>query len=142
MYKRQITSVSSIGYGVYIENTGDCIIKNNIIRGFRIGIQVFTGGNQIIGNHIYVGPATSIDVGIQLGNSTVGIQKQIVTSNIIDNPSVAGIKAYIIKGVIINDNIIYWSSASGTEYGIYIDRTTSGSLTLITIKNNYIYSTS
>jgi len=129
--------ISNIGdvsgsIGIYSKEMSDVEIKNNIIRGFEIGIKLERSGNRIIGNHIYKWPSSNITKGIVVTKS----YHQIVGNFIEGSPTEDGILMEgAIGGIEISCNHIIVASSA---YGIRYARTNPGWMTRVRIVDNLI----
>jgi serine O-acetyltransferase len=103
----QIAIGAKIGKGFYIGHWGDIVINKdatigdncNISQGVTIGIA--NGGKYpgvpIIGDRVYIGPGAKIFGNITIGNDVAIGANAVVTHDVPDGVSVAGIPAKIIS---------------------------------------------
>lgn len=102
-YGLQIHWKTKIGYGFYIGhgvgaviNAGTTIGNNcNISQYLSIGTN--TKHYAIIGDNVYIGPHVSIVEGVHIGNNVTIGAGAVVTKDVPDNATVAGVPAKIIS---------------------------------------------
>ena len=99
----QINPSTKIGYGFYIGHNICMVINDGTIIGNNVNVSQFLniGTNHntpaIIGNNVYIGPQVSIVENVRIANnSTIGAGA-VVTKDIPENATVAGIPAKIIN---------------------------------------------
>lgn len=102
-YQIQIPETTKIGYGFDISHTSCMVINSGTIIGNNVILSQFLniGTNHntpaIIGDNVYVGPGVCIVEGVKIGcNSTIGAGA-VVTKDIPENATVAGVPAKILS---------------------------------------------
>lgn len=98
---------TTIGPGLYLGHTGSIIVNSNVIIGSNctIGVGTVLGqggrglnkGNPSIGDNVYIGVGAKIIGKIKIGNNVAIGANAVVTKDVPDNATVAGIPAKIIN---------------------------------------------
>lgn len=102
-YGLQIMPQTKIGYGFYIGHEVGAVINSNTIIGNNCNISQYLsiGSNSdsfaVIGDNVYIGPHVSIVEGVHIGNNVTIGAGAVVTKDIPDNVTVAGVPAKIIS---------------------------------------------
>ncbi len=101
-YGLKIPHDTDIGYGFYIAH-GLCIVVNNTCKlGNNVTLSQFCsigatkGKAADIGNNVYIGPNVSIVEHVTIGNNVSIGAGAVVTKNISNNATVAGVPAKIL----------------------------------------------
>ena len=102
-YCLDIPTQCQIGYGLYLGH-GICmvinegtIIGNNVNLSQFLNIGTNMGTPAIIGDNVYIGPNVCIVENVRIGNnSTVGAGA-VITQDVPDNATVAGVPAKVIS---------------------------------------------
>jgi parallel beta-helix repeat protein len=101
-----IINSGSTGYGIFVERSGNIIIKNNRIMNNKIGIRIISSWDD----RIYGNMVSSNDLGIQL----IYTLESVIHKNIIVN-NTNGIEIYYSMNNLFYENLI-----SNNDYGIYV----------------------
>ena len=102
-YGLEIPKETNIGYGLYIGHGFGIIINATAKIGNNCNISQFTtiGTNHnqaaIIGDNVYIGPSVCIVENVIIGNNVTIGAGAVVTKDIPDNATVAGVPAKIIS---------------------------------------------
>lgn len=102
-YGLQIHPQTKIGYGFYIGHGVGAVISSGTIIGNNCNISHYLsiGSNSehyaVIGDNVYIGPHVSIVEGVHIGNNVTIGAGAVVTHDIPDNATVAGIPAKVIS---------------------------------------------
>ena len=101
-YGLKIPHTTEIGYGFYLAH-GLCVVVNNTCKiGNNVTLSQFCsigaskGKAAEIGNNVYIGPNVSIVEHISIGDNVSVGAGAVVTKNIPDNATVAGVPAKIL----------------------------------------------
>ena len=102
-YCLQIAPSTLVGYGLYLGHNTGVIINATAIIGNNVNFSQFCtiGANDdkaaVIGNNVYIGPNTCVVEHVYIGhNATIGAGS-VVTKNVPENATVAGVPAKIIS---------------------------------------------
>lgn len=102
-YCLQIYPSTLVGYGLYLGHNTGVIINATAIIGNNVNFSQFCtiGANDdkaaVIGNNVYIGPNTCVVEHVYIGhNATIGAGS-VVTKNVPENATVAGVPAKIIS---------------------------------------------
>lgn len=102
-YGLQINPKTKIGYGLYIGHGIGIVINPTAIIGNNCNLSQFTtiGSNEgraaVIGDNVYIGPSVCIVENVRIGdNVTIGAGA-VVTKDIPENATVAGVPAKVIS---------------------------------------------
>lgn len=103
----QIPYSTDIGKGFYIGHYGTMVINGNTIIGKNVNISPMLNigqanrgknkGTAVIGNDVYIGPGVMIVGAVRIGNNVAIGAGAVVTKDIPDNATVAGVPAKIIS---------------------------------------------
>lgn len=102
-YGLQIHPQTKIGYGFYIGHGVGAVINSGTIIGNNCNISHYlsigsnTGHYAVIGDNVYIGPHVSIIEGVHIGNNVTIGAGAVVTKDIPDNSTVAGVPAKVIS---------------------------------------------
>lgn len=102
-YGIQISRHTQIGYGLNIGHGIGIIVNSTAIIGNNVNISQFTtiGANEgeaaVIGNNVYIGPSVCIIENLNIGNNVTIGAGSVITKNIADNATVAGVPAKILS---------------------------------------------
>jgi serine O-acetyltransferase len=103
----QIPFEATIGEGLYIGHTGTLIINSNAVIGSNcnvsVGVVIGEGGrgenrgSPVIGDNVFIGVGAKIIGKIKIGNNVAIGANAVVTEDIPDNASAAGIPAKVMN---------------------------------------------
>lgn len=102
-YGLQIKRGTKIGYGFYIGHGIGIVINPTAIIGNNVNISQFTtigsndGLSAVIGDNVYIGPSVCIVENINIGNNVTIGAGAVVTKDIPNNATVAGVPAKILS---------------------------------------------
>ena len=102
-YGLQIPWKTKIGYGFYIGHGVGAVINSGTIIGNNCNISQYlsigtnTHHYAVIGNNVYIGPHVSIVEGVHIGNNVTIGAGAVVTKDVPDNATVAGVPAKVIS---------------------------------------------
>lgn len=102
-YGIQISPKVKVGYGLYIGHGMSIVVNPTAVIGNNVNLSQFTtiGSNSgpaaIIGNNVYIGPNVCLIGNISVGNDVTIGASAVVTKNVPDNVTVAGVPAKIIN---------------------------------------------
>lgn len=102
-YGLQIPYNSKIGYGFYIGHGVGAVISPGTVIGNNCNISQYlsigtnTHHYAIIGDNVYIGPHVSIVEGVHIGNNVTIGAGAVVTRDVPDNATVAGVPAKVIS---------------------------------------------
>lgn len=102
-YGIQIPIATEIGYGLYIGHHMSIVINQTTKIGNNCNLSQFTtigsndGNAATIGDNVYIGPNVNIVENVKIGNNTTIGAGAVVTKDIPDNMTVAGVPAKIIS---------------------------------------------
>ena len=102
-YGIQIHKDTQIGYGLYIGHHMSIVINETTKIGNNCNLSQFTtiGANEgqaaYIGDNVYIGPNVNIVEDVKIGNNVTIGAGAVVTKDIIDNMTVAGVPAKVIS---------------------------------------------
>lgn len=102
-YGLQIPWNTKIGYGFYIGHGVGAVINSGTIIGNNCNISQYlsigtnTHHYAVIGNNVYIGPHVSIVEGVHIGNNVTIGAGAVVTKDVPDNATVAGVPAKVIS---------------------------------------------
>lgn len=103
IYGVQIPSNTKIGYGLYLGHCVGIVVSCNAVIGNNVNLSHFVsiggveGKAPIIGDNVYIGPNVSLIGDVRIGNNVTIGAGAVVTKNIPDNVTVAGVPAKIIQ---------------------------------------------
>lgn len=98
-----IPSTTKIGYGFYIGHSICIVVNGGTIIGNNVNLSQFTniGTNHstpaIIGDNVYIGPHVCIVENVKIGNNASIGAGAVVTKNIPENSTVAGVPAKVLN---------------------------------------------
>lgn len=98
----QISSNTSIGYGLYIGHSGPVVINPAAVIGNKVNISQFVtiGSNDNkaahIGDRVYLGPSVCVVEDVVIGNDTIIGAGAVVTKDIPEGTTAAGNYAKVI----------------------------------------------
>ena len=101
-YGIQIPIRTKVGYGLYIGHGVGIIINGNTVIGNNCNISQFLtiGSNHgtpaIIGDNVYIGPSVCLVENVHIGNNVTIGAGSVVTKDIPDDATVAGVPAKIL----------------------------------------------
>ena len=102
-YMLHIAANTEIGFGLYIGH-GQCVVINPTTKiGNNVSLSQFTtiGSNHekaaIIGDYVYIGPSVCIVEDVVIGNNVKIGAGAVVTRNIPENSTSAGVPAKVIN---------------------------------------------
>lgn len=102
-YILDISADTEIGFGLYIGHGGCIIINPSAKIGNNVNLSQFTtvGSNHgqaaTIGDNVYIGPSVCIVEDVTIGNNVKIGAGAVVTKNIPENATAAGVPAKILK---------------------------------------------
>lgn len=102
-YGLLIPSATHIGYGLYIGHCLGVVINHQSVIGNNCNISQFVtlggvkGHAPVIGDNVYIGPNVCIVGGVHIGNDVTIGAGSVVTRDVPDNVTVAGVPARIIS---------------------------------------------
>lgn len=102
-YGLQIQPETKIGYGFYIGHGVGAVISPGTKIGNNCNISQYlsigTNSKQyaVIGDNVYIGPHVSIVEGVHIGNNVTIGAGAVVTKDIPDNATVAGVPAKVLN---------------------------------------------
>lgn len=102
-YGIQIPVTTQIGYGLYLGHGIGVVVNSTAVIGNNCNLSQFTtiGSNHdkaaIIGDNVYIGPSVCIVENVHIGNNCTIGAGTVVTKDIPDNVTVAGVPAKIIS---------------------------------------------
>jgi serine O-acetyltransferase len=94
---------TKIGYGLYLGHATSIVVNPSAIIGNNCNLSQFTtiGSNEgnaaIIGDNVYIGPNVCIVENVVIGNNCTIGAGAVVTKNIFDNTTAAGVPAKTIS---------------------------------------------
>jgi serine O-acetyltransferase len=102
-YGVQISRKCKIGYGFYIGHGIGIVINRGVIIGNNCNISQFLtiGSNKgtpaIIGDNVYIGPSVCLIEDVHIGNNATIGAGAVVTKDVPENATVAGVPAKVIS---------------------------------------------
>lgn len=102
-YGVQIPCKTKIGYGLYIGHCIGIVVSCNSVIGNNVNLSHFVslggvnGKAPTIGDNVYIGPNVSVIGGVKIGNNVTIGAGAVVTKDIPDNVTVAGVPAKVIQ---------------------------------------------
>lgn len=102
-YGIQISPKVKVGYGLYIGHGMSIVVNPTAVIGNNVNLSQFTtiGSNSgpaaIIGNNVYIGPNVCLIGNISVGNDVTIGASAVVTKNVPDNVTVAGVQGEIVN---------------------------------------------
>ena len=102
-YGIHITPETKVGYGLYLSHGFGIIVKPTSIIGNNCNLSQFTtiGGHTektaIIGDNVYIGPSVCVVNDVIIGNNATIGAGAVVTHNIPQNATAAGVPAKVIS---------------------------------------------
>jgi len=102
-YGLQITPETKVGYGLYLSHGFGIIVNPTSIIGNNCNLSQFTtiGGHTektaIIGDNVYIGPSVCVVNDVIIGNNATIGAGAVVTHNIPQNATAAGVPAKVIS---------------------------------------------
>lgn len=102
-YGIQIPSTTKIGYGFYIGHGIGIIINGKTVIGNNCNVSQFLsiGSNKgtpaVIGDNVYIGPNVCLVENVHIGNNATIGAGAVVTKDIPENATAAGVPAKVIS---------------------------------------------
>jgi len=102
-YGLQIPIKTKIGYGLYIGHGIGIVINGTAVIGNNVNLSQFTtiGSNHdkaaVIGDNVYIGPSVCTVENVHIGNNVTIGAGSVVTKDIPDNATAAGVPAKILN---------------------------------------------
>ncbi|KII77755.1 serine acetyltransferase [Vibrio renipiscarius] len=119
-YMLDIPVCTNIGYGLYIGHGYAIVINGSAILGNNINLSQFTtiGSNHnkaaVIGDNVYIGPNVCIVENVIIGKNVKIGAGAVVTRDIPDNATSAGVPANVLKIDVGENNYVNkrWETVS------------------------------